>query len=513
MKRLSIIVAITLAATGPLVAAEQASQVGTNADVEIARYIKERFERDKHIFSPELRVIATNGRVTVSGTVATLGEERRALALAEETRGVNEVVDEIKVDVPRRPDEEIRNDVRAALARDSGADPYQINIGVTNGIVILTGTVDSLAERELAIRATWYVRGVRAIENQIGVQPKQTRRDYDIEGDVRGLIQSDVRLSGLPLQVAVKNGLVVLNGIVVTPAQRAIAAELAQVQGARSVDVSGVRVSPAGVEAALQEPEREQVRSKENVTVGPRARIDAPGSPQHDAVIQQAMNAYFSAHPNIDAAEVRLRMENGTAYLEGEVGTPNVRGQIIQTLKNLSVTRIVDKLTVRAEPAVESPAVDTAQRLRAMLGADPYLSDDRIDVSVLRGRASLAGEVDSIQEKLRATEIAQNTLGVTNVLNALSVPSQKVRLVERQNDRGGVTIIPFNDEDNRLRARVRDQLFFDPFLDGSNIRIAVENRVVELTGAVKSDWARLRAVENAYQAGALSVIDRMRTAP
>jgi osmotically-inducible protein OsmY len=64
-----------------------------------------------------------------------------------------------------------------------------------------------------------------------------------------------------------------------------------------------------------------------------------------------------------------------------------------------------------------------------------------------------------------------------------------------------------------LRDRVRDQIFFDPFIDGSRMRVAVEDNAAVLTGTVKSEWARQRAIRNAYEGGARRVVDRLRIAP
>lgn len=234
---------------------------------------------------------------------------------------------------------------------------------------------------------------------------------------------------------------------------------------------------------------------------------------ERDAMLQQAMGVFLSASPHIDARNVKVRIESGTAYLDGVVGTIARRTQIVEALRNLGVARIVDKLQVAAPPEQTSPDVATATRLRMWLNSDPYLADDQIQVNVLGGRASLAGTVDSVQEKLHATAIAEGVHGVTSVLNAIQVPAQKGYLAERRTEAGGVTVIPFDDDDARLRDRVRDQILFDPFVRAPRVNVSAEDGTVVLAGPVRNEWDRLRVIENAYQAGALRVVDRITIAP
>ena len=60
---------------------------------------------------------------------------------------------------------------------------------------------------------------------------------------------------------------------------------------------------------------------------------------------------------------------------------------------------------------------------------------------------------------------------------------------------------------------MRDQLVFDPFIDASRVHVAVDDQGVVLTGTVGSPWARVRAIENAYEAGATRVLDKLIVEP
>jgi hypothetical protein len=64
-----------------------------------------------------------------------------------------------------RTDEEIQRDVVAELKWDARIGPNEIGVMVTNGVVILTGWVDSYSKKWAAERAAHRVRGVKAVAN------------------------------------------------------------------------------------------------------------------------------------------------------------------------------------------------------------------------------------------------------------------------------------------------------------------------------------------------------------
>jgi osmotically-inducible protein OsmY len=81
------------------------------------------------------------------------------------------VVTEITVKQPVLPGDEIRKGIEDALIRSAELDAQRIHVDVRDGEVILTGTVRSHAERQIAEAAAWRSRGVRAVTNRIEVRP------------------------------------------------------------------------------------------------------------------------------------------------------------------------------------------------------------------------------------------------------------------------------------------------------------------------------------------------------
>jgi len=64
-----------------------------------------------------------------------------------------------------RTDAQIQSDVLAELKWEPRVQPNEIGVAVKDGVVTLTGTVDSYTKRYAAEEAAHRVRGVKAVAN------------------------------------------------------------------------------------------------------------------------------------------------------------------------------------------------------------------------------------------------------------------------------------------------------------------------------------------------------------
>lgn len=127
-------------------------------------------------------VQAQNGVVVLSGHAAGPIAASDALAVAENTKGVKDVVDNIQVDPVSNMDDEIRvREYRAIYGFPSlnkyAIDPMKpIRIQVANGHVTLYGTVDNQADKNAAGIQANGVPGVFGVTNdlQVANQPNET---------------------------------------------------------------------------------------------------------------------------------------------------------------------------------------------------------------------------------------------------------------------------------------------------------------------------------------------------
>jgi hypothetical protein len=81
-----------------------------------------------------------------------------------------------------RTDAQIQSDVLTELKWEPRVQPKEIGVVVTDGVVTLTGRVDSYVKKWAAEEAAHRVRGVKAVANDIEVRlPGSTERsDADI---------------------------------------------------------------------------------------------------------------------------------------------------------------------------------------------------------------------------------------------------------------------------------------------------------------------------------------------
>ena len=129
----------------------------------------------------------------------------------------------------KRLDEEIHRDVLAELEWEPRIQPNEVGVVVKDGVVTLTGWVDSFSKKWWAERAAHRVRGVTAVANDIEIRlpGSAERTDADIAAAVTQALDSDTSVPIRNLHVTVSKGWVTLLGEVdwhfqSTDAERAV---------------------------------------------------------------------------------------------------------------------------------------------------------------------------------------------------------------------------------------------------------------------------------------------------
>lgn len=164
------------------------------ADEELAQQIADRlrYDRiDRGIMFNNLNVQVKDGEVTVSGNVRDEADRASALAIVENTPGVMDVHDEIKVAPASINDDRIRIAVARAVYGDPTLQRYAndpqapIRIVVENGRVTLHGVVANRMDKQIAETRARQVPGAFAVENRLIVADQRelepARADRDEE--------------------------------------------------------------------------------------------------------------------------------------------------------------------------------------------------------------------------------------------------------------------------------------------------------------------------------------------
>lgn len=137
-----------------------------------------------------------------------------------------------------RTDTQIQNDVMAELSWDASVQAKQIGVGIKDGIVILNGEVDSLAEKLSAERAALRVKGVRSVVVELDVRLPGSNQKTDIEiaRTVTQVLNWSAQRALHDLMVVVEKGWVTLSGHVTWNYQRRLASTLVRsLMGVRGV--------------------------------------------------------------------------------------------------------------------------------------------------------------------------------------------------------------------------------------------------------------------------------------
>lgn len=434
--------------------------------------------------------VAVSGRtVTVQGKLDHLPAGDRVLEAIQAVRGVDNVITSFAVEPQKRSDEAIRQDVRDSLAFDPVTSLATLEVSVENGRVTLDGTVRTWSEKQLAAWLAGDVRGVREIRNRIAV-PSSDRTDEELARSIRRRWATDPMVSD-DLTVDVRDGKAVLRGEVRSALERRWAVADARALGVSEVDTSGLRVNPdrgGSARAAMTDDE-----------------------------IREAIASGYLHDPRVFSFNPRIEVEQGRVTLSGSVSNLKAKQAAVQLARSTAgVTEVRDHLSVRTDAR---PADQVAAELRRAFQRSQLVDAPGLTVQVQEGRATLRGTVDSAFEKWAAGDIAARGRGISAVDNQLKVepaPAEPVAATDSYYYPWHSSPAPWthtreprSKSDAELLEDVRSQLFWSPFANAENILVSVKDGTVTLRGEVGSWMARGAAADNAYQAGARRVDNRL----
>src|SRR5260370_2769668 len=190
-----------------------------------------------------------------------------------------------------RTDEAIQTDVLEELKWDTRVRPNEIGVAVKDGIVTLTGWVDSYLKKMAAQDAAQRVRGVKAVASEIEVRLTgcAERTDTDLGAAVLNALRWDAAIPAGKVDVTVSQGWVTLKGEVehvfqVRDAERAVRRH-AGVKGVTNlIGVNKPLVLPTDLK---QQIERALVRNAE--TDARRITVEVQGS---EVILRGAVSSY-----------------------------------------------------------------------------------------------------------------------------------------------------------------------------------------------------------------------------
>jgi osmotically-inducible protein OsmY len=212
-----------------------------------------------------------------------------------------------------RNDTEIQHDVIDELQFEPSVDASKIGVAASGGIVTLTGSVPSYAEKIAAEEAALRVLGVQAIANDLKIDLPQSheRTDTDIASSAVNVLQWDSSLPRNQITVKVSNGFVTLDGEVEWQYQKDRARTLVQ-------SISGVR----GVTS--------------NITLKPRVLVGD---------VKMKIRQAFERSAETDANQIQIEAHDGTVVLRGPVHSWAEKQDATRAAYSVPGVKVVENLT------------------------------------------------------------------------------------------------------------------------------------------------------------------------
>ncbi|MCI0660187.1 MAG: BON domain-containing protein, partial [Acidobacteria bacterium] len=140
-------------------------------DTEIAANAVRTLESHVSVPADQITVAVRDGWVTLEGSVDSIFQKEAAESAVQYLGGVRGIANQIAV-LSKTSSAAVSEKIEEALRRNAEVEARRIKIETLNGVVTLSGTVDSWTEKEEAERAARSAPGVTKVENHIVIAPE-----------------------------------------------------------------------------------------------------------------------------------------------------------------------------------------------------------------------------------------------------------------------------------------------------------------------------------------------------
>jgi osmotically-inducible protein OsmY len=178
--------------------------------------------------------------------------------------------------------------------------------------------------------------------------------------------------------------------------------------------------------------------------------------------------------PSLQAAEIGVAVQDGIVTLRGHVGNYAMKKAAERAARSVTGVRaVVQKMEVTPADGQRADA-DLAAAIRHVLEWNSELPRQGVQVQVQQGLVRLSGEVDWPYQKAAAEDAVQPLLGVTGILNGITLKGTA----------GAAD----------LRAQVNQALRRNALLHAAGLFVGAQAQKITLRGKVHA-WAEREAAE------------------
>jgi osmotically-inducible protein OsmY len=325
------------------------------ADSWITTKIQAQYFADADVKARYINVSTRNGRVTLSGRVENENSKQQAVQIALSTDGVRDIEDHLTVGAlpqssmatrtPEKMDSAwITTKIQAKYFADPQVNGRDINVSTSNGIVNLTGRVNTAAEKQQAVSIARNTEGVTQVEDRLALEPSGGERggppaavattgaaidDARTTAAIQSKYFLDDTVKARKIDVDTRQGVVTLRGEVSSDAERAQALLLARsTQGVQRVeDLLTVNSSSSEKSAASNDA----------------------AAPLDDGWLTTKIQSQFFLDGQIKTGSIDVTSKDGVVTLDGTVPSEDAHRQALTIARQTEgVVQVVDRLKVQS---------------------------------------------------------------------------------------------------------------------------------------------------------------------
>ena len=206
-------------------------------DAALKRRLEDALDGNPRLDTRHVSVEVRRGAARLLGRVPNLYQKREAMDTARRAAQAASVVDELVIEPEGPfPDHQVRRLVQETLVRDHRVNEKDVSVEVRDGVVTLTGMVESPARRHFVEEDVWSIPGVVDVDDRMAVGPVPSRPDHEIARDVVESLKANPWIDASRVVVGVKEQTVRLTGSVPSREQKRLAEDAAWwVPGVRHV--------------------------------------------------------------------------------------------------------------------------------------------------------------------------------------------------------------------------------------------------------------------------------------
>jgi len=381
----------------------------TRSDEEIRANLSKALSTDPATHTTQIAVAVEAGIVTLTGLVESWQKRNLIGWIAKSIKGVKNVQNDILFEYQtERSDREIEIEIKRRLERDVWVRDALIEVQVQDNLVILTGSVGSVAERSRAYVDAW-VRGVVEVDVKgLNVELEQRDEMYreskyaakssqEIKQAIQDAFLYDPRLTSTGPEIEVDQGVAVLTGVV----DHLMAKRVAEETAGNTIGIW---------------------RVKNYLKVRP---VDSPA----DMEIAQHIREALLWNPDVDRHQIVVSCHDGRVYLYGSVDSNYEKYQAEEIACRVQgVVDIENNLKVDQTERWKSDR-EIKVDIESRFAWSPFIEPDQITIRVEGGVVTLTGAVETWPEYNMLVMKAVKG-GAKNVVSHLKVKSDPAQSEE-----------------------------------------------------------------------------------